>query len=530
MEVVIGVILAGDLAREVLGSEVELVALGARGRQLVGCLLEKLQGVRLVDSLALGCADTVLHPLPELTSGNLSCSSILHEVVDGNAADSSDPGLHVAEADVQVLLDALLGDGTGDVHVEQIVLADGDVFSSHEKLVGRGHVLVEDLEGDAGESWMGNPGSVVSSTGFTELVSADTIHGFVVGFGVVLDGNLSCHAAHGVDTALVAGLDEELHVGLHEGDGHRDGGTVWEDKVGVVAELLDDAEDVVPSTTVEARAVVTELVDDLVHLKGSKDGLNQDRASDGTPRHSDVVLGKVEGIVPEASLKVALHLGEVEIRTKALALRLKSVVEEVETEIEEGAGDSLAVNSDVLLLQVPATGTDNKGRKLAVSAELVLFRALLEVNLTTVGVVEVDLTVDHVIPSRGAGRLTLEIGHVSIDIRVERVHNHLPVSGAGDLNTAVHQTRSRSGTFPCGVLADVLGLREEVRKNTAVKLSLASLATLKEDLTALVERAVQEGEKGEGLGGEDLAVDVVDFARDGHALEDGFDRSHCELY
>lgn len=76
----------------------------------------------------------------------------------------------------------------------------------------------------------------------------------------------------------------------------------------------------------------------------------------------------------------------------------------------------------------------------------------------------------------------------------------------------------------------MLGLREEVRKNIAVKLSLASLATLKEVLAALVEGAVQEGEKGEGLGGEDLAVDVVDFARDGHALEDGFDRSHYELY
>jgi hypothetical protein len=274
--------------------------------------------------------------------------------------------------------------------------------------------------------------------------------------------------------------------------------------------------------------VVTELVNDLVHLKGSKDGLNQDCASDGAPRHSDVVLGKVEGIVPEASLKVTLQLGEVEVRTEALALRLKSVVEEVETEIEEGARDGLAVNSDVLLLQVPATGTDNKGRKLAISAELVLFRALLEVDLTTVGVVEVNLTVDHVIPSRGAG--VLEISHISIDIRVERIHNHLPISGAGDLNTAIHQTRSRSGTFPCGVLADVLGLREEVRKNTAVKLSLASLATLEEDLAALVEGAVQEGEKSEGLRGEDLAVDVVDFARDGHALEEGFDRSHCELY
>lgn len=399
----VGVVLASDLAREVLSSKVVLVALGTGSSELVGRLLEKLQGVGLVDALALGGGDTVLNPLPKLASGHLGGSGVLHEEVDGDTADASDPGLHVAKADVEVLLDTRLGDGAGDVHVEQIVLANGDILTSHEVLVGSRHVLVEDLGGDAGEGRVGDPGTVVAGADLAELVGADTLHGLVVGGGVVLDGDLSSHATHGVHTTLVAGLDEELDVGVHEGDGHGDGGSVGEDKVGVVAELLDDAEDVVPSAAVETGAVVAELVDDLVHLKGSKDGLDQDGTTDDAPGDANVVLSKVEGVVPETGLEVAFHLGEVEVRTEALTLGLDGIVEEVETKVKEGTRDGLAINGDMLLLEVPATGTDNEGREFAIGAELVLLGALLEVDLTTVGIVEVDLAVDHVVPCRGAG-------------------------------------------------------------------------------------------------------------------------------
>lgn len=141
----VGVVLTSDLAREVLGSEVELVTGAGLGGELVRDLLEELERVGLVDTLALGGGDTVLDPLPELRSGDLSGSSILHEVVDGDTADTSDPGLHVAETNDEVLLDALLGDGTGNVHVEKIVLADGDILTSDEVLVGSRHVLVEDV-------------------------------------------------------------------------------------------------------------------------------------------------------------------------------------------------------------------------------------------------------------------------------------------------------------------------------------------------------------------------------------------------
>jgi len=107
-----------------------------------------------------------------------------------------------------------------------------------------------------------------------------------------------------VHTSAVAGLDEELDVGVHEGHSHGHGGSVGEDKVGVVAETLDDVEDVVPATTVQARRVVTELVDDLVHLESGGDGLDEHGTTDGASGHVDVVLGQVEGIVPQPGFEV----------------------------------------------------------------------------------------------------------------------------------------------------------------------------------------------------------------------------------
>lgn len=264
-------------------------------------------------------------------------------------------------------------------------------------------MLVEDFGSNAGESRVSNPRAVVAGSNLAQLVGADVLHGLVVGLLVVLDGDLGGHAAHGVDAALVAGLDEQLDVGVHKGDGHCDGGSVRQDKVCVVAELLDGAEDVVPSAAVEAGAVVTELVDDLVHLKRSENGLNQDGSSDGATRDGDVVLGQVEGVVPQTSLEVALHLGQVEVRSKAFLLGLNGVVEEVQAEIKETAGDGLAVNKEVLLLEVPASGANNQSGQPAISTKLVLLGALLEVNLATDSVVQVDLAIDHVVPCRGTG-------------------------------------------------------------------------------------------------------------------------------
>lgn len=57
-------------------------------------------------------------------------------------------------------------------------------------------------------------------------------------------------------TSPVTSLDKKLDVGIHKWNRHCDSRPIWEDEIGVLAEALDDAEDVIPSTTVETRAVV----------------------------------------------------------------------------------------------------------------------------------------------------------------------------------------------------------------------------------------------------------------------------------
>lgn len=73
-------------------------------------------------------------------------------------------------------------------------------------------------------------------------------------------------AYHSVDAPSVARLDQQFHVRIHEWRGHGNRGSVGQNKVRILAETLDDAENVVPSATVQARAVVAEFVNNLQFL------------------------------------------------------------------------------------------------------------------------------------------------------------------------------------------------------------------------------------------------------------------------
>jgi hypothetical protein len=140
----------------------------------------------------------------------------------------------------------------------------------------------------------------------------------------------------------------------------------------------------------------------LFHLEGRRNSLDETSTSDRSTLHADVVLGKIEDIVPQSSLKVALHLGQVVVRAGATLDELLCVVVKVDTEVEQTAGDRLAINGEVHLLQVPATVACNECGKCPVGAQLVLLLALLEVDLPANGIVEVELAVDHVVPCRRA--------------------------------------------------------------------------------------------------------------------------------
>src|SRR6266540_114502 len=102
------------------------------------------------------------------------------------------------------------------------------------------------------------------------------------------------HAADRRRLAPVAGLDQQLGVGAHERYGHGDLVAVGQGELGPVPELLDYREHVVPAAGVQPGRVVAQLVEDLVHLEGGGDGLDQHGCLDGAARDAEAVLGQLE--------------------------------------------------------------------------------------------------------------------------------------------------------------------------------------------------------------------------------------------
>ena len=127
---------------------------------------------------------------------------------------------------------------------------------------------------------MGHPGPVRAIAGLSLLVLA---HGSQRPLGhlrLTSVGYEGAHAPDGVRPAGVTRPNQQLLVGAHERDGHGHLPAIRQDLVGPGVELLDDREDVVPAARVEPGGVVAELVQDLVHLEGGQDRLDQHRGTD----------------------------------------------------------------------------------------------------------------------------------------------------------------------------------------------------------------------------------------------------------
>ena len=60
--------------------------------------------------------------------------------------------------------------------------------------------------------------------------------------------------------SFVACLYEQLYISIHERYGHGHRRAVWQDEIGILAELLDHTKDIVPSAAIQPRAVISELV------------------------------------------------------------------------------------------------------------------------------------------------------------------------------------------------------------------------------------------------------------------------------
>ena len=339
---------------------------------------------------------------------------------------------------------------------------------------------------------MGDPGAVVAVAGLAFRVGAHLGEGGLVGGGIALHGDLRSHAAHGEGAPAVAGLDQLQRIGGQEGRAHAHHRAVRRQGFRVGLHPLDVGEDVVPAAAVQAGHVVAQFVEDLVHLEGGRQGLDQHRRLDRSVRDVERGLGVGEDVGPEARLQMALHLRQVEVGAGAgVDLRL-GVVEEVEAEVEQRPGHLLAVDRGVGLRQVPSARPDDQGRDLVLQRIGLARGRVGEAQLARPAVLQVRLAFQHVGPSRRGG--VLEVGHEHLRARVQGVDDHLAVDWPGDLDAAVEQVVGDRRHRPVAG-AHARGFRQEVGGLPGVEAGLADLAGLQKLQAARIEPAVQLGDE-----------------------------------
>ena len=303
-----------------------------------------------------------------------------------------------------------------------------------------------------------------------------------------------------MSSAAVAGLHEQLGVGTHEGDGHPDLAAIRKGKSFPVPMLLDDREDVVPAAGVEAGGVLTQLAEDLVHLEGRSDRLDQHGGSDRPEGDSELVLRSDEHVVPQAGFEVALELGQIEVRAGPPLHQLTGVVEEEHAEVEQGCRDRLAVDEDMAFREMPASRPHHEGCDLIGQAILLAGLGSGEVDLAPDGIEEVLLPVGDVRP--GGGVRVLEVGHEHPGARVEGVDHHLAVRGTGDLASTVGEIGGWLRNRP-RVVSHRGRVGPEVEQCSGVELRLSPDPCVEQLPTRPIEPPMQAGDEGQGLVGEE---------------------------
>src|SRR5262245_53619937 len=151
---------------------------------------------------------------------------------------------------------------------------------------------------------MSNPCAVVPFVCLALLVGTDLGERSSVRFGIVLDRDLRSHPPHRKRAPSVARLDEQSAIRKHERLRHSYLLAIGQDDAAVVSKRLDVAEDVIPSSAVEASGMLPQLMENLIHLERSRQGLDENGCLDCTPRHTQGVLCINEYVVPEPGFAV----------------------------------------------------------------------------------------------------------------------------------------------------------------------------------------------------------------------------------
>src|SRR3954466_672681 len=169
---------------------------------------------------------------------------------------------------------------------------------------------------------------------------------------------------------------------------------------------------------------------------------------------------------------MALHFWQVKIRTAPARDQFLRVMEKVEAEIEETAGDRRAVHAKMLFDQVPPARPDEQDGDILLQPILFPIRVCKRDGAPD-RVAEIDLALDQVGPRRRVR--VLEVRHEHFRAGIERVDHHLAIGRAGNLDAAILQVWWDTRAGPIAV-PDMFGFRQKIEGLTAIERSLPLLA------------------------------------------------------
>lgn len=194
--------------------------------------------------------------------------------------------------------------------------------------------------------------------------------------------------------------------------------------------------------------------------------LNEDGTLDGSLREAKLLLRVGKDVSPELSFFGRLELGKVEVRPGSIVDKFLSIVVDEESEVKQGSRHGLVVDEHMLLRKMPTTGANLQDGVILPQRVLLLCGGMSVGDVSTDGIIEIDLPFDLVSPGRRVG--VFKVCHEDLGARIECVDDHLPLGGSCDLNSSVLQIPWDGSTLPALVFPNIFRVRVEVREPGAV--------------------------------------------------------------
>ena len=192
-------------------------------------------------------------------------------------------------------------------------------------------------------------------------------------------------------------------------------------------------------------------------------------------------------------------------------------MEEIEAEIEDGAGNALAIDDHVRFIEVPATRAADEDGGLV--AQLVALALVFEADRASRGIAQVDLALHHHVPRRCRG--VFQAGHEALRAAVEGVDHHLAVARPGDLDAAIGQICRGGAHLPAAIITDRRIFRRKADEAFLIDPRLPLIPRTQQGQPGRIVHAMQLGNEGQRFGGEDGLVTGLHGALDLDTLQGG---------